>query len=285
MEEAVSLENIGAVTPLCEKEKQDEELQSFKKMLQRKKKKKMKKSNNDSNQANQTKYPTKTQDQKKTDAMIEDNDDNEHIAKNIGYSNLETNINTIHKDKKDDKDKTDLKINEIYYNNDNDHEDYPYTFLLDRLYRQLHEKNEKLFENEKNHQLPAPQVDLIGSKKTRWRNFKQTCELLKRKVDDVKLFFLAEMNTPGNLDGNVNLILKGRWRPRQFENILKKYIREYVECRGCHSPETILTRDNASRLYFLECKVCGCQRSVAPIKNGFHAVSKDDRRLAKKNAN
>lgn len=93
------------------------------------------------------------------------------------------------------------------------------------------------------------------------------------------------MNTTGNLDGDGNLILKGRWRPKQFESLLKKYIREYVECQNCHQPETIITKDNATRLFFLTCKKCNSTRSVAQIKAGFHAVSKDDRRQAKKHAN
>lgn len=92
------------------------------------------------------------------------------------------------------------------------------------------------------------------------------------------------MNTTGNLDGEGNLVLKGRWRPKQFESLLKKYIREYIECQNCHSPETTLTKDNATRLFFLTCKVCNSTRSVAQIKAGFHAVSRDDRRAAKKNA-
>ena len=49
----------------------------------------------------------------------------------------------------------------------------------------------------------------------------------------------------------------------------------------CKSLETELTRDPISRLYFSLCKACGSQRSVAPIKAGFHATSKGERRKAR----
>jgi translation initiation factor 2 subunit 2 len=173
-------------------------------------------------------------------------------------------------------------MNTNYFSSTDDRE-YPYTNLLDRIYHQLNEKNPNCFE-QKSHKLPPPQTHLIGSKKTGWGNFNNICQKLGRKPDHVKQFFLAEMNTTGNLDGDGNLILKGRWRPKQFESLLKKYIREYIECQNCHSPITTLTKDNTTRLLFLTCTVCKSQRSVAPIKAGFHAVSKDDRRQAKKHA-
>jgi hypothetical protein len=44
---------------------------------------------------------------------------------------------------------------------------------------------------------------------------------------------------------------------------------EYVACRTCKSPDTLLKKEN--RLYFLCCNACGSTRSVAPIKKGFEA--------------
>ena len=49
----------------------------------------------------------------------------------------------------------------------------------------------------------------------------------------------------------------------------------------CRNTETDLRRDNVSRLFFMDCKACGSSRSVAPIKAGFHATSKGERRKAR----
>ncbi len=56
---------------------------------------------------------------------------------------------------------------------------------------------------------------------------------------------------------------------------------EYVTCHMCRNPETTLSRDSMTRLYFLKCESCSSTRSVAPIKSGFHATSRADRRAAK----
>lgn len=46
-----------------------------------------------------------------------------------------------------------------------------------------------------------------------------------------------------------------------------RYIKEYVTCHTCRSPDTILQKD--ARLYFLQCEQCNSRCSVAPIKSGF----------------
>jgi len=44
---------------------------------------------------------------------------------------------------------------------------------------------------------------------------------------------------------------------------------EYVTCKTCRSPNTLLTKEN--RIYFMQCEACGSQRSVSAIKTGFQA--------------
>eukprot|EP01083_Nonionella_stella_P123934 373785_1 len=61
-------------------------------------------------------------------------------------------------------------------------------------------------------------------------------------------------------------------------------IGEYVRCMMCHTPETILERDQIMHANFLRCNICGSNQSVAPIKTLFQATSKADRRQVKKTA-
>lgn len=42
------------------------------------------------------------------------------------------------------------------------------------------------------------------------------------------------------------------------------------------------SRDSVSRLYFVHCQSCGSSRSVAPIRTGFHAQTRADRRALRK---
>ena len=107
---------------------------------------------------------------------------------------------------------------------------------------------------------------------------------MHRQPEHVQSFFLAEMGTDGSIDGNIRLVIKGRFQPKQVESLLKKYIVEYVTCHMCRNPETSLTRDSVTRLYFIQCESCGSRRSVAPIKTGFHATNRVDRRKVKAEA-
>jgi len=129
--------------------------------------------------------------------------------------------------------------------------------------------------------MPPPQLVRVGTKKTMWVNYETIYKLLRRTQDHLRDFLLAELGTEGSIDGSQRLILKGRYTPKQLESLLKKYILEYVTCRICRIPETSLSRDSVTRLWFLECESCGSRRSVAPIKTGFHATSRSDRRAAK----
>jgi translation initiation factor 2 subunit 2 len=101
---------------------------------------------------------------------------------------------------------------------------------------------------------------------------------MRRQQENVMSFVLAELGCEGSMDGNIRLVLRGRFAPNQIENVLRKYIVEYVTCTMCHNPETTLTRDSVTRLYFLQCESCGSRRSVAPIRSGYHATSRADRR-------
>lgn len=66
-------------------------------------------------------------------------------------------------------------------------------------------------------------------------------------------------------------MLKGRFTPKGVENIIRRYISEYVTCKMCRSADTILSRDQSTRLYYMECQSCMSRRSVPPIKMGFQA--------------
>uniref|UniRef100_A0A8C9P300 Eukaryotic translation initiation factor 2 subunit 2 n=1 Tax=Spermophilus dauricus TaxID=99837 RepID=A0A8C9P300_SPEDA len=94
---------------------------------------------------------------------------------------------------------------------------------------------------------------------------------LHRQPKHLLAFLLAELGTSGSIDGNNQLVIKGRFQQKQIENVLRRYIKEYVTCHTCRSPDTILQKD--TRLYFLQCETCHSRCSVASIKTGFQAVT------------
>ncbi|KAJ6383289.1 hypothetical protein OIU78_026719 [Salix suchowensis] len=177
--------------------------------------------------------------------------------------------------------------------------DYDYEELLGRVFNILRENNPELAGDRRRTVMRPPQVLREGTKKTVFVNFMDLCKTMHRQADHVMAFLLAELGTSGSLDGQQRLVIKGRFAPKNFEGILRRYINEYVICLGCKSPDTILSKEN--RLFFLRCEKifqplrqmfvvhlrslwgrsgpcvclkmesCGSGRSVAPIKAGFVA--------------
>ncbi|CAD7083069.1 unnamed protein product [Hermetia illucens] len=150
--------------------------------------------------------------------------------------------------------------------------DYTYEELLSRVFEIILDKNPDMAAGRKpKFVMRPPQVLRVGTKKTSFANFTDICKTLHRQPKHLLDFLLAELGTSGSMDGNQQLIIKGRFQPKQIENVLRRYIKEYVTCHTCRSPETILQKD--TRLFFLQCESCGSRCSVASIKSGFQAVT------------
>jgi len=146
--------------------------------------------------------------------------------------------------------------------------DYTYEELATRIFNMLHNSNPELAKT-KRYVMKPPQVCREGTKKTVWINFAEICSIMRRKPDHVLNYVLAELGTNGSVDGSQRLVIKGRFQPKGLENVLRHYISEYVACRTCKSPDTVMQKEN--RLYFLCCEACGSRRSVTAIKKGFEA--------------
>lgn len=64
----------------------------------------------------------------------------------------------------------------------------------------------------------------------------------------------------------------GRFLPKSFETVLRRYVNDYVLCPMCKSMDTLLDRDSATRLMSIRCQQCGASRTVQTIKSGFLAL-------------
>ncbi|RWS12199.1 eukaryotic translation initiation factor 2 subunit 2-like protein, partial [Dinothrombium tinctorium] len=154
----------------------------------------------------------------------------------------------------------------------NSDRDYTYEELLQHVFNIIREKNPDIIAGEKKRLvMRPPQVLRVGTKKTSFANFIDICKSLHRQPRHMQSFLLAELGTSGSVDANNQLIIKGRFQQKQIESVLRRYIKEYVACQTCRSPETLLQKD--TRLFFLQCETCGSRRSVASIKSGFQAVT------------
>jgi len=148
--------------------------------------------------------------------------------------------------------------------------DYTYDELLTRVFNIMREKNPDMITGEKRKfVMKPPQVNRVGTKKTSFSNFADICKLLRRQEKHLLNFLLVELGTSGSLDIQKQLTIKGKFQQKQIENVLRRYIKEYVTCHTCRSPDTNMVKEE--RLFFLKCEACGATCSVASIKSGFQA--------------
>ncbi|KAH6661723.1 eukaryotic translation initiation factor 2 subunit beta [Verticillium dahliae] len=122
----------------------------------------------------------------------------------------------------------------------------------------------------KSYKIPPPQCVREGNKKTIFANIAEIAKRMKRTDEHVTQYLFSELGTSGSVDGSRRLVIKGRFQQKQIENVLRKYIIEYVTCKTCKSPNTELNKGE-NRLYFVNCNNCGSRRTVTAIKTGFSA--------------
>ncbi|ESU16615.1 hypothetical protein FGSG_09966 [Fusarium graminearum PH-1] len=146
-----------------------------------------------------------------------------------------------------------------------------YTMLLSRFFSELTQRNpDHVMTGTKSYKIPPPQCMREGNRKTVFANIADICKRMKRTEEHVTAYLFAELGTSGSVDGSRRLVIKGRFQQKQIENVVRKYIIEYVTCKTCKSPDTELNKGE-NRLYFITCNNCASRRSVTAIKTGFSA--------------
>ncbi|KAI8523417.1 hypothetical protein RHMOL_Rhmol13G0071700 [Rhododendron molle] len=140
------------------------------------------------------------------------------------------------------------------------HRDYEYEELVGRVFNILHENNPELTRDRRRTVMRPPQVLREGTKKTIFANVVDICNTMHRQPEHVKTFLLAELGTSGSFDGLQRLVVKGRFAPKNFEGILRRYASLIVW-------DLTYLMENVHNFK----DKCGSGRSVAPIKAGFVA--------------
>ncbi|CAF0867732.1 unnamed protein product [Rotaria sordida] len=144
--------------------------------------------------------------------------------------------------------------------------DYTYEYLITRVFKTINETTGTSPDPSDKIRLilPPVQVGRIGTKRTAFLNFASICALLKRQEKQLHDYFVVELGTTASIDRNHALIIKGRFQQTHIENILRSFIKEYVFCKTCRSPDTLLGK--ADRLTVIKCNTCHSQYSVSSIR-------------------
>ncbi|RNF27455.1 translation initiation factor [Trypanosoma conorhini] len=156
---------------------------------------------------------------------------------------------------------------------------YNYSVMLRRLFVALNRNKESSAMSERN-KLPEPKLEKIGKKKVIITNFGRICQAFNRPVQDVKDYIEKELSVGGNLDSNDALILKYEiQKSTAFDNILYKYLDEFVKCNSCHRIDTTLTKEG--RRMELRCNWCTATRTVQAVGSATYSAQVGKRSKAR----
>ena len=107
-------------------------------------------------------------------------------------------------------------------------------------------------------ELPPADIMWQGNR-TFFRNFAEFPKILRRDPDKVLQYLSKEFAAPAQLAGD-KAVFVGKRDPHDFTTLLNRYVKEYLECPTCQSPDTRVEKSN--RLTFLVCEACGAKSSL-----------------------
>lgn len=105
-----------------------------------------------------------------------------------------------------------------------------------------------------------PKVDIMWQgNRTFFRNFSEFPKALRREPEKILQYLSKEFATPAQFAGD-KAVFVGKKEPQEFTSLLTIYVKEYVECPTCKSPDTRVEKSN--RVHFLMCEACGAKSSL-----------------------
>src|SRR5438093_4146031 len=133
--------------------------------------------------------------------------------------------------------------------------DKSYESLLSRIQGDLANASKK---DSARLEIPKPQIIWVGQR-TIFRNFIEFPKALRRDPEKLLLYLNKELASAGYIAGE-RVIFLGRKEPSSFGTLIDRYIKDYVICPVCGSPDTRTERNR--KLGFLLCDACGARSSI-----------------------
>ena len=130
-----------------------------------------------------------------------------------------------------------------------------YDGLLKRLESQLGNTSRKVVSRL---EVPAPQIMWVGQR-TIFRNFMEFPKALRREPEKLLLYLNKELASAGYIAGE-RVIFLGRKEPSSFGALIDRYVKDYVICPVCGSPDT--RTEKSKKVGFLLCEACGARSSI-----------------------
>ena len=129
-----------------------------------------------------------------------------------------------------------------------------YEKLLKRIEKDISKKSD----TQTRFELPAVDVTWEG-KKTILRNFIDFPKALRRDPNIILQYLSKEFAVPAERVGE-KVIFVGQRDPDDFKRLFQIYLKDYIECPTCTSPDTKVEKEH--RIAFLICEACGAKSTI-----------------------
>ena len=173
--------------------------------------------------------------------------------------------------KKKEKEEESKNTEEKEYSNENEGK-FTYEFLLKRIYNTMKVQNPNT--NTGGLKLPSIQLSMVGKDRTCWMNFNDVAEALNRQTEHLFQYVLSELGCEGTIGGKDQANIKTRVSQANLQKVLTKYINDYVRCPNCKSFNTIIKKDQSTRLQQIYCEKCKSEKTIQAIKSRANAGKK-----------
>jgi len=105
--------------------------------------------------------------------------------------------------------------------------------------------------------MPVAYVTII-KRQTIIKNFSEIAKTLRRDAKHISKFLFRELAIPGVIKGD-ELVLQGKASTTAINQRLQEYTKEYVICKECGKPDTIMSRED--NITAIKCEACGAKKT------------------------
>ncbi len=109
-----------------------------------------------------------------------------------------------------------------------------------------------------------PEVDVMQSGQKTMVSADKFAKYINRPVAHIARYLMHELTAPGQVDDNDKIIIGGKFSRRAVQEKLNSYVKEYVICKQCGSPDTQMTKVGSN--FIVKCLGCGAEYPVGRIK-------------------
>lgn len=132
---------------------------------------------------------------------------------------------------------------------------YTENYLLDRFYEKYAEKNNSMARIS----IPTPDIS-SKDRKTFVKNFNKLCDSIGRPSIEVSSFISKELMVETSISESGILIINKTYKKNKIEQVIKKYIINFVQCRMCFHCDTIQTKE--TRIIYIVCNRCNAKTAI-----------------------